>query len=112
MTITILTANLLTSKIGDILLSFKMNYKPLTFTLIAMAVITIIFYPLFAYLEKWLTSLSVNVVNSGRSLGGKYIGLIIALFCCLFVLFCFYANTWYKLNVLKLLFNGSIDQYF
>lgn len=67
MTITILSANLLTNKIGDFLIGYKMHYKPLTYTLIAMAIITLILYPLYAYLEKWLTILSTKIVKSGRS---------------------------------------------
>jgi hypothetical protein len=112
MSITILAANLLTSKISSLLSGFRIHYKPLTFTLAAMAIIVIILYPLYSHLEKWLTILSANIVNTGKSFGGKYIGLILMFLFCLAVLLCFYANMWYHINVLHLLFSGEIDNYF
>jgi uncharacterized integral membrane protein len=49
--LTILTANLLTSYISDLLVSHKFDLKPLRFTLIGMGIIAIVFYPLFLKLE-------------------------------------------------------------
>jgi hypothetical protein len=112
MSITILTANLLTSKISNILSLFKTHYKPLTFTIVAMAIIVIILYPLYSHLEKWLTILSANIVNTGKSFGGKYIGLFLMFFLCLGILLCFYAKMWYQINVVHLLITGEIDNYF
>ena len=111
MTITILTANLLTGLIGDTLSKFKTDYKPITFTLMAMAIITIILYPLYSHLEKWLTSFSTRIVKSGKSLGGKYIGLILVFCLCIAVLAYFYAKMWYGLNLLEILFEGNISSY-
>jgi hypothetical protein len=112
MSITILTANLLTSKISDFLADCRTHYKPLTFTLIAMAIIILILYPLYSHLEKWLTLLAANIVKTGKSFGGKYLGLILMFFLCLGALFCFYANMWFQINVVKLLFTGELDNYF
>ena len=112
MSITILAANLLTSKISSILSGFRTHYKPLTFTLAAMAIIVIILYPLYSHLEKWLTILSANVVKTGKSFGGKYAGLFLMFFLCLAILLCFYAKMWYQINVIHLLLTGQIDNYF
>ena len=112
MTITILTANLLTSYIGNLLVLFKHHYKPLTFTLLAMAIITIILYPLYSYLEKWLTALSTHIVKSGKSLGGKYLGLLLMFALCIAVLAYFYAKIWFKIDLLKVLFSGRLLNYF
>jgi hypothetical protein len=109
MTITILTANLLTGGIGDMLTKYKYQYKPLTYTLIAMAVITLILYPLYTYMEVWLTNLSTHLVKSGKSLGGRTIGLIIVFVLCIAILSYFYAKMWYDINLLKFLFNGEIQ---
>jgi hypothetical protein len=111
MTITILTANLLTGLIGETLSKFKTDYKPITFTLVAMGMITIILYPLFSYLEKWLTSLSTRIVKSGKSFGGKYIGLIFIFCLCIIVLAYFYAKMWYNLDLIQILFQGNISNY-
>jgi len=110
--ITILTLNLLTTKLSDFLVGYKTHYKPLSFTLIAMGIITLDFYPFITHLEEWLNNLSVRIVKSGRSLGGKYIGLLLVFSFCLFVLFCFYAKMWFNMNVVSLLLHGKIESQF
>ena len=82
-TVTILTLNLITSKISDYLVSYKNAYKPLTFTLIAMGIITLIFYPLLTHMEVWLNQLSASfMARPGRSKFGRFMGLLgIYLFC-------------------------------
>ena len=67
MTLTILTANLVTGAISNYMISYKNHYKPVTFTIIAMAIIVVIFYPLFIKLESWVKSFSVKAVRSGKS---------------------------------------------
>jgi hypothetical protein len=111
-TITILTVNLLTGKLTDYMVSYKTHYKPLTFTLVAMGIITVIFYPLIAHMEDWLNNLSARLVTSGRSLGGKYLGLIIVFALCLAVLLYFYARMWYNINIIHILFQGKIRSQF
>jgi hypothetical protein len=112
MTITILSVNLLTSKISELVVNYKTHYKPLTYTLIAMGITTLILYPLYTHLEKWLSELSANIVKSGKSFGGKYLGLLIIYLLCLSILFCFYAKMWYNINVIQLLFAESIGEFF
>jgi hypothetical protein len=106
-TITILTANLISSLITDKLISYKWEFKPLRFTLISMMIITIIFYPLFMMLQKWLDRLSRKFVKAGRPVAGKYFGLLVMFFIGLFILTCIYANLWYNINVLKLIADGN-----
>lgn len=113
-TITILTVNLITSKISDYMISykFKAQVKPLTFTLVAMGIITLVFYPLFTYMQEWLNVLSLRIIKSGKSIGGKYIGLLIMYLVCLMILVYFYAKMWYNLDFIKLLFQGKIGSQF
>lgn len=107
-TLTILTANLLTSAIGEYMVSFRNNYKPLTFTLAGMAVIVVVFYPLFIKLEKWVEGFSVRIIRSGRSMAGKYVGLILTLLGGTIILAWFYARMWYHIDLLRILFQGNI----
>jgi len=107
-TITLLTANLLTTHISDYLTGYKSHLRPITFTLIAMGVITLVFYPLFTKLEEWLNSLSTRLVKSGKSFGGKYMGLLTIFVVSICVLTYFYAKLWYKVDLLKALFNGTL----
>jgi len=107
-TLTILTANLITAAMGDYMITYKNHVKPLTFTLIAMTIIVIVFYPLFIKMEEWLKKLSVKVVKSGNSLAGKYIGLFFTFLLGLLILLYFYAKMWYHIDLLKILFSGNI----
>ncbi len=111
-TITILTANLLTNAISDYMVTFKNQYQPFTFTLLAMAVILVIFYPLFLKLEDWVKNISVKVVRSGSSLAGKYLGLLASFFLCMLILFYFYARMWYHLDFFGVLFSGKMGGMF
>jgi hypothetical protein len=110
-TLTILTANLLTTAISDYMVSFKNATKPLAFTFIGMLIIVVVFYPLFMKLEKWVERISMSMVKSGRSLAGKYLGLSLTLAGGILVLFYFYARMWYHVDFLRILFDGNIGMY-
>jgi len=103
MSVTILTANLITNSISNWLVTFRTQMKPLTFTLIGMAITVIIFYPLFALLENWVKDLSARVIRKGKSLAGKYIGLVLTFALCIAVLSWFYAKMWYHINLLDVI---------
>jgi len=110
--LTILTASLLTTAISDYMVSYKNSFKPLTFTLIGMGIIVVIFYPLFIKLEDWVTSISVKFIKKGKSMGGKYLGLFLTFFIGMIVLMYFYAKMWYHIDIFKALINGSFRGYF
>lgn len=110
--LTILTANLITSAISDLLITYKNNYKPLTFTLLGMAVIVIIFYPLFTKLEELINGMSKNMIRTGHSIAGKYTGLFLVFVFSMLILLYFYARMWYNIDILVLIFNGKFFQYF
>jgi len=110
-TLTILTANLLTNAIGEFLIGYRNHYKPFVFTLISMAIIVIVFYPLFTKLEDWLKTLSTKVVRSGNSFAGKYLGLLLSFFIGLLILFYFYAKMWYHIDFVQVIFHGNIGGY-
>ena len=108
--LTILTATLLTTVISDYMISYKNHYKPLTFTLIGMAIIVVVFYPLFLKLEQWVKYLSVKMIRSGRSLAGKYLGLSFAFLGGLLILCYFYAKMWYHIDLFRVLISGNIGR--
>ncbi|MCX6254904.1 MAG: hypothetical protein NTV31_10575 [Bacteroidia bacterium] len=110
-TLTILTANLLTNGISDYMVSYKNHYKPVTFTLIGMGIIIVVFYPLFIKLESWVKDISVKVIKSGNSVAGKYLGLSLTLLGGLLVLFYFYAKMWYHIDFMQVLLHGNIGGY-
>jgi len=110
-TLTILTANLLTTALSDYMITYKNHVKPITFTFVAMAIIVIVFYPLFMKMEEWLKGISVRFIKSGNSVAGKYLGLSITFLAGLVILLYFYAKMWYHINLFKVLFSGSIGSY-
>jgi len=105
-TITILTANLLSDYAGDFLTSYKYQYKPLTFTLIAMGVITLIFYPLFEFLEKWVGIFSKRIVREGKNFVGPNLGLLLVFLISMTVLTFLYVKQWYGINIFIYLKNS------
>jgi hypothetical protein len=111
-TLTLLTANLLTSAISNYMVSYKNSYKPLTFTLIGMAIIVLVFYPLFIKLEDWVTKISIKAIKKGSSLAGRSLGLLLTFVLGMIVLLYFYAKMWYHIDVFSLLIHGNIRGYF
>jgi hypothetical protein len=110
-TLTILTANLLTNAISDYMVSYKNDYRPLKFTLIGMAIIVVVFYPLFLKLESWIKDISVRFIKSGNSIAGRYLGLTVTFIIALTILFYFYAKLWYHIDFVQVLLNGSIARH-
>jgi len=103
MTITILTVNLLTSSVTNYMVSYKDHYKPIAFTFIGMAITVVILYPFFIKLEGWVKIISVKAIKSGKSVAGKFFGLIFTFLAALLVLLYFYAKMWYHINVFQAL---------
>jgi len=110
-TLTILTANLVTAAIEGYMVSFKYKARPLVFTLVGMAIIVIIFYPLFIKLDDWVTRFSVRLVKSGHSFAGKYMGLFLVFIGGLLILTYFYARIWYDIDIIRAIFSGEIRSY-
>jgi hypothetical protein len=110
-TLTILTANLLTNTLSDYMITYKNHLRPITFTLVAMAIIIVVFYPLFMKMEDWLKILSVKLIKSGNSLAGKYLGLILGFMGGMLLLFYFYLKMWYHIDFFRVLFHGNIRGY-
>lgn len=108
MTLTILTANLITYAINTYLVSYKNHLKPVAFTFMGMAVTVLILYPLFIKLESWVKDISIKAIRSGKSLAGKYLGLLFTFLAALMVLSYFYAKMWYHINLFKVILHGGV----
>ncbi len=79
--------------------------KPVSFTLIGMGVIVVVFYPLFTKMEEWVKKISTRFIRTGKSVGGKYAGLLLAFVAAMLILFCFYARMWYKIGLSEIISN-------
>jgi dolichol kinase len=71
----------------------------------------IIFYPLFTKLEEWVKGFSMKIIKKGKSMAGKYLGLVLVFASCLVVLSFFYAKMWYHINLWQILVQGKIGNY-
>ena len=111
-TITILVANLISDFLSNYLVSFKNHYRPIPFTLMAMGIIVLIFYPAFEVLDHWIAKFSKSIIETGKSLAGKYFGLILAFVISVLILTYFYLQVWYDINIFDYLFMGKIKQLF
>ncbi len=107
MTLTILTVNLISNAVTGYMVSYRNNYKPLVFTLFGMAITVLIFYPLFIKLESWVKDISIKTVKSGKSVAGKYLGLLLVFCTGVAVLVYFYAKMWYHTDILQYLLHGG-----
>lgn len=110
--LTLLTANLITNAINDYMVSYKNHMKPVSFTLIGMAIIIVVFYPLFIKLEDWLKYFSSKFVKTGKSIGGKYLGLFFTFLGGFLILLYFYGKVWYHIDFIQVLWQGNIGRYF
>jgi hypothetical protein len=102
-TLTILTVNLVTNAITDYLVSYKNHYKPVAFTFFGMAITVVILYPLFIKLESWVKFISVKAIKSGKSVAGKFFGLLFTFIVALLILAYFYARVWYHVNLFQVM---------
>jgi hypothetical protein len=93
------------------MVTYKYEVKPVTFTFIGMAVIIVVFYPLFMKLEDWLKYFSSKFVKTGKSIGGKYLGLFVTFLGGLLILFFFYGKIWYHIDFPQVLWRGDIGRY-
>jgi uncharacterized membrane protein len=103
MTLTILSVNLITGAITDYMVSYKNHYRPIAFTFLGMAITVVIFYPLFIKLQDWIKIISMKAIKSGKSVAGKYLGLIVTFIAALLILGYFYARMWYHINLFSVM---------
>jgi hypothetical protein len=108
MTLTILSVNLITIGITNYMVSYKSHYNPVAFTLLGMAITVVILFPLFMKLESWIKYISVKAIKSGKSVAGKYLGLLFTFLAALLLLAYFYAKMWYHINFFQVLLHGGI----
>jgi hypothetical protein len=105
-TLTILTVNLITNAITKYMVSYKNHYNPIAFTFLGMAITVVILYPLFIKLESWVRFVSVKAIKSGKSVAGKFFGLLFTFILALLALAYFYARVWYHVNFFQVLIYG------
>ncbi|MFA9390582.1 MAG: hypothetical protein ACERKD_12275 [Prolixibacteraceae bacterium] len=107
----ILFANLLTIWIDNFMLSYKWTYPPHISTWMGMAVVVIIYYPLFTKIDKWSTRAGDKFLKAGKKFVGREIGAIFAFLAGLFILFVLYGLEWFNTNFLTSFFQAIINKW-
>ncbi|MDA3929970.1 MAG: hypothetical protein PF541_13550 [Prolixibacteraceae bacterium] len=102
----ILLANLVTIWIDNYMLSYKWKYSPHVFTWIGMAIVIVIYYPLFTHIDKWSTLAGNKVLKAGKKLAGRRLGSIIAFLVALLILYFLYGLEWFESNVFTSFFKS------
>jgi len=97
MTVTILAANLMSGFISNAVLDYyKLNFSPKIATMIGMAVIVLVLYPLYRYLNNWMNTISKKLVKTGRKLIGPKIGALFMFTILLVSLYFGYMKLWFS----------------
>lgn len=109
MIVTVLGANLLSSVISKLVLSeARAGHSIAIATAVGMLVLVAVLYPLYRYLNSWMTSLSQFVLRTGKKMFGRIIGLTIVFVALLALLYYGYARLWYGVNIYAVLFGNFI----
>ena len=96
--VTALTAYLVIGYVEEALLEQTKRFSPYVATLIGMAMIVVVFVPLFSYLESFSDKV-VQMIGGGSSkVFGRY-GLLIFLAIALVVLFALYLDDWFNVGL-------------
>jgi hypothetical protein len=106
MVLGILLANLLTIWIDEYMLTYRWSYSPHLFTAIGMAVVVLIYYPLFSKIDQWATKAGNKFMRAGKKVVGREIGAFVFFFLALLILFFLYGLEWFDTNVIVSFFRS------
>ena len=99
-TVSILVSYLITGAIEIRVLEETERFRPVIATLVGMAIIVLIFVPIFAYTEK-LTEGAVKAgLQQTKNSAGKVLGVIIFILVVFIMLFALYLDRWFELSIM------------
>ena len=102
-TVSILTSYLITGAIEVRVLSETEGFRPVIATAVGMAVIVLIFVPIFAYTDRMTQAAVKAGLQQTKSGAGKVLGVIIFIVVVYFLLFALYLDRWFEMSVLDAL---------
>src|SRR5688572_4586412 len=91
-TITVLSSYLVTGLLEDRVLRETERFRPMTATLLGMAIIVLIFVPVFTYLERITETVVKAGVKQTRSGAGRILGVVVFILVALAILFALYLD--------------------
>ncbi len=102
-TVSILSSYLITGAIEERILMETERFRPLTATVIGMAIIVMIFVPIFSYTDR-ITEAAVKAgLQQTKSGAGKVVGVIAFVVIVALILFALYLDRWFQMSILDAL---------
>ncbi len=98
--ISVLIINLLTGRITDYIIHYKIDLNPFKFTAIAMFALVFILVPAYRYMGSRIEVLVAKVLVKGSNSFGKILGLFISFAVIFSILFAIYLHQWFHINLL------------
>lgn len=99
-TVSILASYLITGAIEERVLRETEQFRPLTATLLGMAIIVAVFVPVFAYTEKLTESAIKAGLRQTKAGAGKIIGVIIFVLVIFVILLALFLNRWFEISII------------
>ena len=101
--VSILTSYLITGAIEERILSETERFRPLTATAVGMAIIVLIFAPIFSYTDRLTESAVKAGLQQSKSGAGTILGVLAFIIIVLVILFALYLDRWFQISLLDAL---------
>jgi hypothetical protein len=102
--LSILLVNLVSGKLTDLILSFKLTHDPYKATGIGMVILVFVLYPAYNWLDDLSEQSAKRIFKVGKNAGGKFFGVTLMFLLSLGILFLIYLNIWFGWKPVETLF--------
>ena len=100
--LTILTASLIAIYLIERIDVYFKNGRSYQSVLAGMTLMVIVYYPMTTFLEKYFEVISKKMLSNSKKIAkSNTLGMLIGFSIAIFVLFIFYAQIWYGIDVIK-----------
>jgi hypothetical protein len=99
-TVSILASYLITGTIEDRVLRETEQFRPLTATLLGMAIIVAVFVPVFAYTERMTEAAIKAGLRQTKAGAGKVLGAVIFVGIIFIILLALFLDRWFGISII------------
>lgn len=101
--VTVLTTYLVTGFIEEKTLTEAERFRPVLATLLGMAMIAILFIPVFGYMERVTEAVVTASLRTTKGSAGRIMGVIAFVIVTLVLLFAVFLNRWFGMSLTDLI---------
>ncbi len=98
-TVTVLSSYLVTGFLEDKVLSETERFRPGTATALGMAIIVLIFVPVFAFTERLTESAVHTGLQQTKRGAGRILGIVFFVLIVFTILFALYLDKWFNMSI-------------